>query len=428
MILRQLLMGAMAALMFGQALAQPQPLDEVAVLVNDGVILKSEIDERMTSVKRGALQAGQQLPSDAALRTQVIDRLIAESLQLQMAERMGLVISDIQLDQTLENMAREQGMTLQGLRQEIESDGTNYAAYREQIRREITIGQVQRIQVQRRVQISPQEINTLVEMINEQGLQDAEFHVGHILIDFGGDETAARARADKVLELLEGGADFAQTALAASSGPKALEGGDWGFMNINEMPTLFAEVVKDAKKGDIIGPIKSGAGFHIITIYDTRGQEVQEVAEVNARHILLKPSPILSEDMAKTLLDEFMADVKDGKADFGELAREHSDDPGSAARGGDLGWADPNMYVPAFRDTLARLKVGEYSEPFRSSHGWHVVQLLDRRVTDATDQANSDRAYQLLFRRKFGEQVNAWQEEMRAAAYIEVLDRSGRRS
>ncbi|MBY5922392.1 peptidylprolyl isomerase SurA [Ferrimonas balearica] len=428
MTLRHLLMGALTALMFGQALAQPQPLDEVAVLVNDGVILKSEIDERMTSVKRSALQAGQQLPSDAALRTQVIDRLIAESLQLQMAERMGLVISDIQLDQTLENMAREQGMTLQGLRQEIESDGSSYAAYREQVRREITIGQVQRIQVQRRIQISPQEINTLVDLINEQGLQNAEFHVGHILIDFAGDEAGARERADKVLELLNDGADFAKTALAASSGPKALEGGDWGYMNINEMPTLFAEVVKDAKKGDIIGPIKSGAGFHIVTIYDTRGQEVQEVAEVNARHILLKPSPILSEEMAKTLLDEFMADVKAGKTDFADLARQHSDDPGSATRGGDLGWADPNMYVPAFRDTLARLKVGEYSEPFRSTHGWHVVQLLDRRVTDATSQANTDRAYQLLFRRKFGEQVNAWQEEMRAGAYIEVLERSGRRS
>ncbi|MBY6187156.1 peptidylprolyl isomerase SurA [Marinobacter hydrocarbonoclasticus] len=428
MTLRHLLMGAAAALMFGQALAQPQPLDEVAVLVNDGVILKSEIDERMASVKRGALQAGQELPSDTALRTQVIDRLIAESLQLQMAERMGLMISDIQLDQTLENMAREQGMTLVGLRQEIESDGTSYAAYREQIRREITIGQVQRIQVQRRIQISPQEINTLVDMINEQGLQNAEFHVGHILIDFGGDEAAARERADKVLEMLNDGADFSKTALAASSGPKALEGGDWGFMNINEMPTLFAEVVKDAKKGDIIGPIKSGAGFHIVTIYDTRGQEVQEVQEVKSRHILLKPSPILSEDMAKNLLIEFMADVKAGKADFAELAREHSDDPGSATRGGELGWADPGMYVPAFRDTLNRLKVGEYSEPFRSSHGWHVVQLEDRRVTDATNQANTDRAYQLLFRRKFGEQVNAWQEEMRAGAYIEVVDRSGRRS
>ncbi|MBY5993018.1 peptidylprolyl isomerase SurA [Ferrimonas balearica] len=428
MKLRNLLMGAAAALMFGQALAQPQPLDEVAVLVNDGVILKSEIDDRMTSVKRGALQSGQQLPSDSALRTQVIDRLIAESLQLQMAERMGLVISDIQLDQTLENMAREQNLTLETLREEIESDGTNYAAYRESVRREITIGQVQRIQVQRRIQISPQEINTLVDLINEQGLQDAEFHVGHILIDFAGDETAARERADKVLEMLNDGADFGQTALAASSGPKALEGGDWGFMNINEMPTLFAEVIKDAKKGDIIGPVKSGAGFHVITIFDTRGQEVQELAEVNSRHILLKPSPILSEDMAQTLLEEFMTEVKAGDADFAELARQHSDDPGSAARGGDLGWADPNMYVPAFRDTLNRLDVGEYSEPFRSSHGWHVVQLVDRRVTDATDQANTDRAYQLLFRRKFGEQVNAWQEEMRAGAYIEVLERGGRGS
>ncbi|SHI24850.1 peptidylprolyl isomerase SurA [Ferrimonas marina] len=427
MKLRNTLLGALMLVPMA-TLAAPTVLDQVSVLVNDGVILESEIAEREEMVRRNALQAGQQLPSASALRTQVIDRLIAENLQLQMADRMGLVISDIQLDQTLENMAAEQGLSLQQMRDEVENQGASYASYREEIRKEITIGQVQRIQMQRRIQISPQEIDTLVGLIQEQGLQNAEFHIGHILIDVAGDETAARERADKVLELLNDGNDFRQTALAASSGPKALEGGDWGFMNVNEMPTLFAEVMTDAKTGDIIGPIKSGAGFHIITVFESRGVEVQEVQEVNSRHILLQPSPILSEDMAQQLLEEFMADVEAGNADFAELARQHSDDPGSAVRGGELGWADPNMYVPAFRDTLGRLNEGEYSEPFRSSHGWHVVQLMERRTTDATDSFNNDRAYQLIYRRKFGEQVNAWQDEMRAAAYIEVIERDDRRS
>ncbi|GAA4889427.1 peptidylprolyl isomerase SurA [Ferrimonas pelagia] len=424
MKLRNTLIGMLFAPMM--ASAAPQVLDQVAVLVNDGIVLESEVNERVGSVQRSALQSGQQLPSDTALRTQVMERLIIESLQLQMAERMGLVISDIQLDQTLENMAGEQGMSVAEMRAAIESEGGNFAAYREEIRNEITIGQVQRIQVQRRVQISPQEIDTLVALIREQGLEGAEFHVGHILIDGSEDEDAARVRADRVMVMLNDGADFRETALAASSGPKALEGGDWGFMNINEMPTLFAEVMGDANNGDVIGPIKSGAGYHILTVFDTRGVEVQEVAEINSRHILLTPSPILSEEMAKQMLEEFLQDVKAEQADFAELAKQHSDDPGSAVKGGELGWADPNMYVPEFRDTLQSLEINEYSAPFRSSHGWHVVQLLDRRTSDATESFNTDRAYQLLYRRKFGEQVTAWQDEMRAGAYVEVIERNQR--
>ncbi|SDJ59382.1 periplasmic chaperone for outer membrane proteins SurA [Ferrimonas sediminum] len=427
MKVRNLIISAVAAFaMAGSALAQPQLLDRVAVLVNDGIILESEIDERVENIKRSALQSGQALPSDTALRTQVIDRLINESLQMQMADRMGMVISDIQLDQTLENMAKDQDLTLEQMKAEVEAGGDNYAQYRENIRREIILGQVQRVQVQRRVQVSPQEIDALVKMIEDQGLQSTEFNMGHILISVSNDTPKAveeaRTRADKVLALLNDDADFAKTAISASSGPKALEGGNWGWMNVNEMPTLFAELVRGRKAGDIIGPVKSGAGFHIIKILDTRGQQIQEVDEVHSRHILLQPSPILSEDMAKQMLDDFLKQVRNGDADFAELAKQYSEDPGSAVKGGDLGWADPGMYVPAFKDTLASLKKGEYSEPFRSTHGWHVVQLMDRRTTDTTAKMNSDRAYQLLFRRKFNEQANAWSQEMRAKAYIEVVE------
>ncbi|TKB50918.1 peptidylprolyl isomerase SurA [Ferrimonas aestuarii] len=427
MTLRNLFFSAMAGLvMAGSAVAEPQPLDRIAVLVNDGVVLESEITSRMANIKASAIKSGQALPSDAALRVQITDRLINESLQLQMAERMGMVISDIQLDQTLENMAREQNITLADLKAKVEADGENYAQYRESVRREIILGQVQRVQVQRRIQVSPQEIETLVKMIEDQGLKEAEFKIGHILIEVTNNDAKsvekARGQAEKVLGLLEGGADFAKTAISASAGPKALEGGDWGWMNINAMPTLFAELVRSGKKGDIIGPVKSAAGFHIIKVEDTRGQQTQEVQELHSRHILLKPSPILSEDMAQKMLADWMAQVRSGDADFAELAKEHSDDPGSAIKGGDLGWADPSIYVPAFESALANLKPGEYSQPFRSTHGWHVVQLLERRTTDTTQQMNSDRAYQLIFRRKFNEQATAWQQEMRAKAYIEMVE------
>jgi peptidyl-prolyl cis-trans isomerase SurA len=381
----------------------------------------------ITTVRANAKAANQTLPSEEALRTQVIERLILTHLQMQMAERIGLQIGDLQLDQTIENIAKEQKMSVAQMQQSIESEGTSFNQYREQLRQEITLGEIQRIQVQRRIQVSPQEINGLVKLIEEQGLKDVEFQIGHILIEVPSNpsseqlESSSR-RAEIVLKRLNEGDDFRSTAIASSSGPKALEGGIWDFMNINEMPTLFAEVVNSAKKGDIIGPIKSGSGFHIIKVIDTRGLQTQEVSEVKSRHILLKPSPILSEERAKAMLDNFLVQVRNGEADFAKLAKQYSEDPGSGAKGGELGWADPGMYVPEFSQTLASLSEGQISEPFRTTHGWHIVQLESRRTTDATDQFNSNRAHQLIFRRKFNEELQNWLDEMRSEAYIEIIE------
>ncbi|WP_076541201.1 peptidylprolyl isomerase SurA [Shewanella sp. UCD-KL21] len=408
-------------------IAAPVPLDRVSVQINEGIILESEITHMVASVKANALKAGQGLPSDNALRTQVIERLILTHLQLQMAERIGLSIGDLQLDQTIENIAKEQKLTVSQMQQQIESEGMSYAQYREQLREEITLGEIQRIQVQRRIQVSPQEISNLVKMIQEQGLKDVEFQVGHILIEVPNNPSseqleASSKRANIVLDRLNEGEDFRRTAIASSSGPKALEGGIWDYMSVNEMPTLFAEVVTDAKTGDVIGPIKSASGFHIIKIMDARGLQTKEINEVRSRHILLKPSPILSEDRAKAMLESFLTQVRSGEADFAALARQYSEDPGSGAKGGELGWAEPTVYVPEFAQTLSSLEINEYSEPFRTTHGWHIVQLEERRKTDATAQFNSNRAHQLIYRRKFNEELQNWLDEMRSEAYIEVFE------
>ncbi|GHA95752.1 peptidylprolyl isomerase SurA [Shewanella indica] len=424
---KKLIFGFFALIMSQASLAAPQLLDRVAVQINDGIVLESEVQNMVDTVKANAKAAGQSLPSDQALRTQVIERLILTRLQLQMADRIGLHIGDLQLDQTIENIAKQQNMTVAQMRAEIEADGNSFSQYREQLREEVTLGEIQRIQVQRRIQVSPQEINSLVKLIKEQGLKDVEYQVGHILIEVPSNPSseqleAASKRANTVLERLKSGANFRETAIASSAGPKALEGGIWDYMNINEMPTLFAEVIADAKTGDIIGPIKSGAGFHIIKIMDARGLQTQEVEEVRARHILLKPSPILSEDRAKAMLQQFLKQIRSGEAKFEDLARQYSEDPGSATKGGELGWAAPSIYVPEFAQTLNSLKQGEISEPFRSTHGWHITQLEERRKTDATDQFNTNRAHQLIFRRKFNEELQNWLDEMRADAYIELFD------
>ena len=418
---------ALFALAISQpTMAAPQPLDRVAVQINDGIVLESEITNMIDTVKANAKAANQSLPSDSALRTQVIERLILTRLQLQMADRIGLHIGDLQLDQAIENIAREQKMTVAQMQQKIESEGLSFGQYREQLREEITLGEIQRIQVQRRIQVSPQEITGLVKLIQEQGMKDVEYQIGHILIDVPNNPTseqleASSKRANAVLERLKSGEDFRRTAIASSSGPKALEGGIWDYMNINEMPTLFAEVINGAKKGDIIGPIKSGAGFHIIKIMDARGLQTKEIEEVRARHILLKPSPILSEDRAKAMLEQFLKQFRSGEDKFEDLARQYSEDPGSATKGGELGWAEPGIYVPEFAQTLNSLSPDQISEPFRTTHGWHITQLEERRKTDATDQFNTNRAHQLIFRRKFNEELQNWLDEMRADAYIEVF-------
>ncbi|MFQ3207123.1 MAG: peptidyl-prolyl cis-trans isomerase SurA [Glaciecola sp.] len=418
-----------ASMLFSMlANAVEERLDKVSVIVDQGVILETEISELVNGVKQGAVAQGQALPSDRALRTQAIERLILKSLQMQMAERMGIQISDPQLDQTIGNIAKEDNISVEQLRDKVQVDGLSYEVYREKVREELITGEVTRANVRRRVYITPQEISTLVNLINQQGAEQAEYRLGHILIAVPSGATedqisTSRETADKVLELLNSGSDFTKIAIASSSGPKALEGGDLGFMNVNSMPTLFAEAIQSKKKDALIGPLRSGAGFHVLKILELRGVEIVEVEEVNARHILVTPSIILSDQKAEKMLKEFRTKLIEGEEDFAKLAKEYSEDPGSALKGGVLGWNDPSIYVPEFKQSLSTLKKDEYSQPIRTVHGWHLIQLIDRRIDDATEKRKEDRAYQLLFNRKFNEETDTWLREMRDGAYIELLDK-----
>jgi peptidyl-prolyl cis-trans isomerase SurA len=408
--------------------AVEERLDKVSVIVDQGVILETEISELVDGVKQGAVAQGQALPSDRALRTQAIERLILKNLQMQMAKRMGIQISDPQLDQTIGNIAKEDNISVEQLREKVQADGLSYEVYREKVREELITGEVTRANVRRRVYITPQEISTLVNLINQQGAEQAEYRLGHILIAVPSGATeeqisASRGTADRVLELLNSGSDFTKIAIASSSGPKALEGGDLGFMNVNSMPTLFAEAIQSKKKDALIGPLRSGAGFHVLKIVELRGVETVEVEEVNARHILVSPSIILSDQKAEKMLKEFRTKLIEGEEDFATLAKEYSEDPGSALKGGVLGWNDPSVYVPEFKQALSTLEKDEYSQPIRTVHGWHLIQLIERRIDDATEKRKEDRAYQLLFNRKFNEETDTWLREMRDGAYIELLDK-----
>lgn len=405
--------------------AAEKEIDRVAVIVDNSVVLQSDIDDIVQRVKRNAAAANQTLPSDAALRTQATERLIMTNLQLQMAQRMGLQISDAQLDEAIRNIAQEEKLSLEAFRRQVMAEEGDYQRFRERIREEMITGEVVRANVQRRIYISPQEVESVMKLMDEQGASNEQYNLGHILIAIPSQATSeeitdAKDRADKVLALLRDGSDFKRIAIASSSGSNALEGGELGWMNINEMPTLFSEAIRGRKKTDIIGPLRSGAGFHILTIFDIRGENVAEINEVKSRHILIKPSIILSEDRARTMLADFVTKLRAGEADFAELAKQHSEDPGSKLNGGELGWSEPEVFVPAFRDTLNRLAVNEISEPFRTEHGWHIAQVLEKRTVDATADKKRQQVYRMIFNRRYSEEATNFLRELRNDAHIEV--------
>lgn len=407
-------------------LAEEVVLDRVAAVVNDGVVLESEVKDLINSITLQAKKNNQSLPSARTLRTQVMDKLINDSIIAQLGERMGVQISDAQLDQTLTNMAQENGQSLEIFREMLVSQGENYEKYREQVRKELISGEVRRASLRRRIYISPQDVANLLSAMKEQNSADEEYRLGHILIEFPNNPTqedinSAKTRAEKVIELLESGSDFTKIAMTSSGGAKALEGGDLGWKSINEMPTLFSKLVDGKEKGSIFGPIRTGLGFSIVKLVDIRGRQVVEIEEVRASHILIEPSIILSEAKAEAMLQGFVDQLNAGEADFAELAKEHSQGP-TAVRGGDLGWSDPGKYDPAFSEALASLDIDEIHKPFRSSFGWHIAKLTGRRTLDATNQMNENRAYQILYNRKFGIEGARWLKELRDEAYIEVIE------
>ncbi|EEO4791000.1 peptidylprolyl isomerase SurA [Salmonella enterica] len=415
------------AMIANTSFAAPQVVDKVAAVVNNGVVLESDVDGLMQSVKLNAGQAGQQLPDDATLRHQILERLIMDQIILQMGQKMGVKITDELLDQAIANIAKQNNMTMDQMRSRLAYDGLNYSTYRNQIRKEMIISEVRNNEVRRRITVLPQEVDALAKQIGTQNDASTELNLSHILIALPENPTSeqvndAQRQAESIVEEARNGADFGKLAITYSADQQALKGGQMGWGRIQELPGIFAQALSTAKKGDIVGPIRSGVGFHILKVNDLRGQSQSiSVTEVHARHILLKPSPIMNDQQARLKLEEIAADIKSGKTTFAAAAKEYSQDPGSANQGGDLGWATPDIFDPAFRDALTKLHKGQISAPVHSSFGWHLIELLDTRKVDKTDAAQKDRAYRMLMNRKFSEEAATWMQEQRASAYVKIL-------
>lgn len=416
------LIGIIGLFTTATTLAAPQPLNHVVAIVNDGVILQTDVDTALKTVEANAQDKNQSLPDTTTLKDQVLEKLVLDEIQLQEAKRMGIQIDDQRLDQAIEGIAKENNQTLEQLRASLQQQNIAYPVFREQIRKEIAISDARNAQVRRRVNISPSEVETLSSMLAEKTTQNVEYKISQIQLRFGDDKEATEQEAQDLIERLKQGDDFSTLAYTYSKGPKALQGGDWGWMRKEEMPTIFADQITTQAKGAIIGPFRSGVGFHIMKIDDVKGLQTVAVTEVNAQHILIKPSIILSDDGAKEELNRLIEEINSDKRTFGELAQQYSQDTGSAVADGVLGYQTADSYVPEFKHQVEALPVGQVSKPFKTVHGWHIVKVLDRRTVDRTESAMKNRAYQILFKRKFNEEASAWLQEIRASAYVEVLD------
>ncbi|WP_413285265.1 peptidylprolyl isomerase SurA [Vibrio sp. MA40-2] len=412
------------SLFTASSFAAPVELDNIAVIVNNGVILQSDIDSALLTLNNNAKKNNQSLPSLDVLREQVVEKLIVDAIQYQEAERLGVKIDDNNLNQALIDVAKDRGMTPDQLRISLSNDGIDYSTFREQLRKEIAISEARNALVRRRINILPAEVENLANQLAKETNTSVQYQIQHIQLRFEDniDKQQLENEAKDIVNKLNEGEDFSTMAITYSKGPKALSGGDWGWLRKEEMPTIFADQITTQTAGAIIGPFRSGVGLHILKISDTRGLETVSVTEVNSRHILIKPSVILSDDGAKKQLLNFIDQIKSGETTFAELATQYSQDPGSATQNGELGYQTPDLYVPEFKHQVEILPLHQISEPFKTVHGWHIVEVLDRRNVDKTDTALTNRAYRILFNRKFNEEASAWMQEIRASAFVEVLE------
>ncbi|MBN3491266.1 peptidylprolyl isomerase SurA [Vibrio neptunius] len=420
---KQTLFGLIAASQFSFVQAEPVELDKVAVIVNGGVVLQSDIETSLKTIRANAKQNQQSLPADATLREQVTEKLIVDTIQQQEAQRIGVLIDDNRLNEAIEEIAENNNQTLEQLTNSIAKEGLSYAQFREQVRKEIAASEARNALVRRRINILPAEVDNLANMLAKETNATVQYKIGHIQlrVNDGDDKAAIEEKANQIVKELNQGADFSTLAYTYSKGPKALQGGDWGWMRKEEMPTIFADQINLENKGSVIGPFRSGVGFHILKIEDVKGLETVAVTEINARHILIKPTVILSDEGVQKELRDITRRIQLGEATFGEMAQQYSQDPGSAAQQGELGFQTSDLYVPEFKHQIDTLPVGQISEPFKTVHGWHIVEVMERREVDRTDSALKNKAYRIIFNRKFNEEASAWLQEIRASAFVEVV-------
>jgi len=396
-------------------------LDGVAAVVNDGVVLQSELAEELRTIRERILASGTQLPPQDVLITQVLERLVVQEIQLQRAGRTGIQIPDEALNEALSSIAQRNSVSLLQLPEMLAQEGISYPVFRDQIRKQMIVDRLKQRDVLSRIDVSDREIANYLE--RESRENNSEYNISHLLISLPSGATSieigeAEDRITNLYEQLQSGAGFAEIAIANSDGQQALDGGNIGWRKSGELPTLFADVVPTMDPGDVSEPIRSGGGFHLIKLDDIRGQEKSFEDQSEIRHILIKTTEVKDGDTAQQQLIGIRQKIVDGE-DFTTIATAVSEDPGSAANGGDLGWTASGIFVPEFQAMADSLQIGELSEPFGSPFGWHILEVTGRRTYDTTEELQKREAVMAIRNTKLEEETELWIRKIRDEAFVE---------
>jgi peptidyl-prolyl cis-trans isomerase SurA len=394
--------------------AKIEILDRVAIIVGEGVVLESQVNNMLENIKKRYQEQGAPMPPQEMMLEQVHERLIIEELQLQMGRQAGIRVGDGELNQAFENIAQSNGLSLESFIETLEAEGESYEELRSQVRKEMIIQRVQRGRVGREVDITEQELDGFLATEGAVKELSPELFVRQILV-------SDQNKADSLLMDINNGEDFANLAKENSTSTNASSGGEMGWRNLADLPSLFADALKNKKKGYISPPLKGGSGYYILKLEDKRGDLVRFEDQWNVRHILMMTTKLRDETFTKKELEEVRARVLDGE-DFSLLAKEYSEDPGSASRGGDLDWLSLGKTAPAFEKMMLESPVNEISPVFESEFGFHFLQVLETRTEDLTEEVIKDRAYGILFARKFDEELENSLRTTRAEAFVEFKE------
>jgi peptidyl-prolyl cis-trans isomerase SurA len=408
-----------------EASSSGELLDRVAATVNDGVVLQSELEEQMVVISERLREQKLEMPPQNVLRRQVLDRLVLQELQMQRANRAGIKVSDETLNNALSDVAQNNGIKLADLPNALAAQGIDYAGYREQLRKELAMQILRQRDVIARINVSPREISQFLERQKKMPSEANIYDVSHILIAVPQAASPqelddAQKKADEVYAKATGGEDFARLAVQYSNAQTALEGGRLGPRKGSELPSFVGEVIAGMKAGDVTKPIRTPSGFHILRLNEVKGDTGQVVVnQVHARHILLKTNELQDDATVQQKLISIRDRILNKGEDFAAVASVVSEDPGSSADGGDLGWTGPGAFVPEFEKQLAQLQPDEISQPFRTQFGWHIIQLLGRRQFDTTDEVRHQRAFAAIREAKADEETELWLRRLRDEAYVE---------
>jgi peptidyl-prolyl cis-trans isomerase SurA len=402
-----------------------KPLDEIIVIVNEDVITKVMMDNRIEDFRKQLALSQISRVEPETLKKQVLERMIRDTIQLQQAKQLGITVDDLMLNRMLEQLAQGNNMTLDKFRETIEAEGINYARFREQTRDEIIIKQLQQRVVASKINVSDQEVQQYIDQNESIDSSKITYHLRHILIATPESATPedienARGKADFVYRQIQSGAKFEDIAIKESSGRNALEGGDLGDRKANELPQLFVDAVADLSPGETSRPVRSASGFHLLQLVSRSDNQVM-VKQTHARHILIRTSSEVSDEQARATLTALKKQIENG-GNFAELASEFSEDPGSKIKGGDLGWAGPGDFVAAFETVADSLAIGQISEPFKSPFGWHILEVLEVRDYDQSKSNKENQARDAIQKRKIDEELRLWLRRIRDEAYVEFID------